>query len=61
MVGKGFSWVESSVLPVGGNASYSFANDQRVDMICTFVGLDGFEIAHVAHDGIFVHDAVGAE
>ena len=43
------------------DAGDSFTDDQLVYVVGAFVGEDGFEIVHVAHDGIVVHDAVGAE
>ncbi len=40
---------------------YFFADHQRVDVVCAFVGLHGFQVAHVAHDRVFVHDSIGAQ
>src|SRR5882762_7239906 len=44
-----------------GDAGYALADDEFVDVVRTFVGGDAFEIVHVAHDGVIVDDAVGAE
>src|SRR5262249_27058484 len=38
-----------------------FADYEFVDVVGAFVGVDGFEIVHVAHDAVVVDDAVGAE
>src|SRR5258707_7003236 len=46
---------------VGGYAGDFFADDELVDVVGAFVGEDGFEIVHVAHDAVIVDDAVGAE
>ena len=32
-----------------------------MDVVGSFIGLDGFQIAQVAHDGVFVRDPVSAE
>src|SRR5882757_7038884 len=45
----------------GGDAGYALADDEFVDVVGAFVGGDAFEIVHVAHDGVIVDDAVGAE
>src|SRR5712671_30414 len=45
----------------GGDAGYALADYELVDVVGAFVGGDAFEIVHVAHDGIIVDDAVGAE
>ena len=42
-------------------SSLSFADRQSVNMIGALVRFDGFQIAEVAHDGIFVGDSVGAQ
>jgi len=44
-----------------GNAGDALADHQRVDVIGTFIGLDGFEVAHVAHERLLVRDSVRAE
>ena len=48
-------------LDEGGDAGDFFADHQFVDVVGAFVGVDGFEIVHVAHDAVVVDDAVGAE
>ena len=48
-------------LAIGRNSGDALTNDQRVDVVGSFIGLHRFEIAHVAHDGIFVHNAVCAQ
>src|SRR6267143_5104603 len=45
----------------GGDAGYALADDELVDVVRAFVGGDAFEIVHVAHDGVIVDEAVGAE
>jgi hypothetical protein len=40
---------------------YTLTNDQRVDVVGALVGLYGLQVRHVAEDGIFVGDTVGAE
>ena len=40
---------------------YSLTDHERVNVIRAFVSFDCFQIAHVAHDRIFVHDAVRAQ
>src|SRR5712671_6148116 len=45
----------------GGDAGDAFAYYELVDVVGAFVGGDAFEIVHVAHDGVIVDDAVGAE
>src|SRR6185312_9979647 len=46
---------------VCGDSGDAFADDEGMDMIGAFVRAHGFEIAEVAHYGIFGGDAVGAE
>src|SRR5260370_2106223 len=48
-------------LDVGGDAGDFFADHQFVNVVGAFVGENAFEIVHVAHDAVVVHDAVGAE
>src|SRR6266403_812953 len=45
----------------GGDAGYALADYELVDVVGAFVSGDAFEIVHVAHDGVIVDDAVGAE
>src|SRR5258706_2826622 len=45
----------------GGDAGDALADYELVDVVGPFVGGDAFEIVHVAHDGVVVDDAVGAE
>ena len=45
----------------GVNPGDGRPDDQRMDVVGTLVGLDRFQIHHVAHDGVVVGDAVGAE
>jgi hypothetical protein len=42
------------------NPRDSVAQNQGVDIVGAFVGLDGFQIRHVAEDRVFVGDSVGA-
>src|SRR6266436_1686547 len=51
----------SSRLNKGGDAGDALADYELVDVVGAFVGGDAFEIVHVAHDGVVVDDAVGAE
>ena len=44
-----------------GDASDALSDDQLVNIVGAFVGGYAFEIVHVAHDGVIVDDAVGAE
>ena len=44
-----------------GDAGDAFADDQFVNVVGAFVGVYAFEIVHVAHDGVIVDDAVGAQ
>src|SRR5712671_6171824 len=44
-----------------GDAGYALADYELMDVVGAFVGGDAFEIVHVAHDGVIVDDAVGAE
>src|SRR4029450_10454764 len=37
------------------------AHDEHVDVVRALVGVDRLEIHHVAHDGVLVHDAGGAQ
>jgi hypothetical protein len=43
------------------HSSHTLADDQGVDVVGAFVGLYGFQVHHVAHEGVFVGYAVGAE
>jgi hypothetical protein len=52
---------ELSHLLVRCDSRHPFADHQLVNMLGAFVSLNRFQIAHVAHDGIFIHDAVGAQ
>src|SRR5580658_7795323 len=49
------------VLDEGGDAGDTFADHKLVDIVRAFVGVDRFEIVHVAHDHAVVHDAVCAQ
>ena len=44
-------------LLIRGDSSDALADHQGVDVVGAFVGFDRFEVAHVAHDGVFVDDA----
>src|ERR1700722_11800170 len=44
-----------------GDAGDALADDQLMNVVGAFVGRYAFEIVHVAHDGVVVDDAVGAE
>src|SRR3970282_2062226 len=48
-------------LEVGGNARDPLTDDQTVDVVRAFVRVDGFEVVHVAHDAVVVHDTIGAQ
>ncbi len=43
------------------NPRNTLPDDQRVHVVGAFVGLHRFQVHHVAHDGVVVGDAVGAE
>src|ERR1700737_4868493 len=43
------------------NPRNALADNQRMDVVRAFVGLYRLQIHHVAHDGIVVGHAVGAE
>ena len=45
----------------GRDSGDAFTDDEFVDVVRAFVGDYGFEVVHVAHDGVVVDDAVGAE
>src|SRR6267142_1044082 len=45
----------------GGNAGDFFSDDEFVNIVGTLVGIDAFEVVHVAHDAVVVDDSVGAE
>ena len=40
---------------------YTLTNDQSVDVVGSLVSLYGLQVCHVAEDGIFISDTVGAE
>ena len=44
----------------GGNPCEVVAEDQRVDVVGSLIGVDGLDIHQVTHDGVLVDDAVGA-
>src|SRR5687768_4925571 len=50
-----------SISAVRGDAGDGFAEDQRVDVVRSLVGLDRLEVAHVAHHRVLAGDAVGPE
>src|SRR2546426_1653339 len=39
-----------------GNAGDALADHQLVDVVRALVGRNGFEVRHVAHDAVIVHD-----
>src|SRR5215831_12500034 len=43
------------------DAGDALADHQLVNVVGAFVGVDAFEIVHVAHDAVIVDDDVGAE
>src|SRR5216684_4530974 len=43
------------------NPGHALPDDQRVHVVGAFVGLYRFQVHHVAHDGVVVGDAVGAQ
>ena len=51
----------SDALNKGGDAGDALADDQAMNVVGALVGVDGFEVVHVAHDAVIVHDAVGAQ
>src|SRR6185437_4368785 len=44
-----------------GNARDLLPDDQLVDVVCSFVGINTFEVVHVPHDAVIVDDAVRAK
>jgi len=48
-------------LPVSLHAGHPFADDQGVDVIGSLVRFYRFEVTHVPHNWILVHDAVGPQ
>src|SRR3972149_2385589 len=52
---------ETRRLEIGGNARDPLTDDQTVDVVRAFVRVDGFEVVHVAHDAVVVHDTIGAQ
>src|ERR1700730_14611884 len=53
--------LQGGKLDKGGDAGYAFADYEFVDVVGAFVGGDTFEVVHVAHDGVIIDDAVGAQ
>src|SRR5690348_10371990 len=45
----------------GAEAGDGLAEDEGVDVVGALVGEDGLKVVHVAADGVFEGDAVGAE
>src|SRR5436309_10604258 len=43
------------------NPSNVRTDNQRMDVVRSFVGLHGFQVHHVAHDGVIVADAIRAQ
>src|ERR1700693_2028948 len=43
------------------NPRNALPDDQRMHVVCAFVGFHRLQVHHVAHDGIVVGHAVGAE
>ena len=39
----------------------TLSDDQGVDIVGTFVSLHRLEIGHVAEDGVFIGNAIGAQ
>src|SRR2546428_6890563 len=46
---------------VSSDSGDGLADDEIVDVVRPFIGLDGFEVQHVTDDGILVRDSIGAE
>src|SRR5690606_6247146 len=42
----------------GGNSSNRLSQNQSVDIVGTFVGMDRFEINHVPENWVLCHDAI---
>src|SRR5216684_7112855 len=59
-VAKNLAWFFMGLYK-GGNAGDFFSDDEFVNVVGAFVGVNAFEVVHVAHDAVIVDDAVGAE
>ncbi len=46
---------------MAADAGDVFSHDQRVHLVRAFVRVDGLQVGRVAHDRVFVQDAVGPE
>src|SRR5262245_38874514 len=46
---------------IRGKARNVLSDDERVDVVRALVGIDRLEVAHVAHRGVLVDDAVAAQ
>src|SRR6185437_8851209 len=55
------SFSSSSRSDEGRNSRDAFTDHQFVDIVCSLVSKDRFEIVHVAHDAGIVHDSIGSE
>src|SRR5713226_10674986 len=51
----------ASVSVKGGNAGDLLTDHQTMDVVRAFVGVHRFQVVHVAHDAVIVHDAVGPQ
>src|ERR1700740_2506953 len=43
------------------NSRNALADDQAMNVVRALVGVDRFEVVHVAHDAVVVNDAVGSQ
>src|ERR1700720_4519719 len=44
-------------LKIGRNSRNAFANDQAMDIMRAFIGVNRFEVVHVTHDAVIVDDS----
>ncbi len=57
----GFTPDQDQVGSKGPDAGDFLPQDQGMDVVSAFVGFDGFQVHHVAHDGVVPGDAVGSQ
>src|SRR6266852_389633 len=50
-----------ALLKIRGNTRNSFSDDQAMDIMRAFIGVNRFKIVHMPHDAVVVDDSVGAE
>src|SRR6266852_1709767 len=51
----------SAFLKIRGNTRNSFSDDQAMDVMRAFIGVNRFKVVHVPHDAVIVDDSVGAQ